>query len=78
MWGGVSEVHGEVGGVEGGIGSRFGCFVGEFGAGGGSRSVAASPKDVDGALTSLFCSMEGDSACKPVNQQIVFVQPIKS
>jgi len=49
MWGGVSEVCGEVGGVEGGIHSGFGCFVAEFGAGGGSRSIAASPEDVDGA-----------------------------
>jgi len=43
------EVCGEVGEVEGGIGSGFGCFVAEFRAGGGSRSVAASLEDVDGA-----------------------------
>jgi len=49
MWGGVSEMRGEVGGVEGGIGSGFRCFVGEFGAGGGSRSMAASPEDIDSA-----------------------------
>ena len=42
-------MRGGVGGVEGGIGSGFGCFVGEFRAGGGSRSVAASPEDVDSA-----------------------------
>jgi len=49
MCGGVSEVCREIGGVEGGIGSGFGCFVGEFGAGGGSHSIAASPEDVDSA-----------------------------
>jgi len=49
MWGGVSEVCREVGGVEGGIGSGFRCFVVEFGAGGGSCSIAASPENVDGA-----------------------------
>jgi len=42
-------VHGEVGDVEGGIGSGFGCFVAEFGAGGGSCSIAASPEDINGA-----------------------------
>jgi len=49
MWGGVLEVREEVGGVEGGICSRFRCFVAEFGAGGGSHSIAASLEDVDGA-----------------------------
>ena len=49
MWGGVSEVCGEVGGVQGGIGSGFGCFVGEFEAGGGSHSMAASLEDINGA-----------------------------
>jgi len=49
MCGGVSEVHREVGGVEGGIGSGFRCFVGEFRAGGSSHSIAASLEDIDGA-----------------------------
>jgi len=63
MWGGVSEVRGEVGGVEGGIGSRFGCFVGEFRAGGGSRSVPASPEDMNVRLNSVPLGKEiGSSA----------------
>jgi len=71
-------VRGEVGGVEGGIGSGFGCFVGELGQEGGSHSCGCFTRGRRWCLTSLFCSTEGDSACKPVNQWIVFVQPIKS
>jgi len=67
MWGGVLEVHGEVGGVEGGIGSRFRCFVGEFRAGGGSHSVAASPEDIDSAWP--LCPVVW-KVIVPINQSI--------
>ena len=48
-------MHREDGGMEGGIGSGFRGFVGEFEAESGSCSIAASPEDVNGAL--LLCSV---------------------